>query len=476
MADNEILHDRDSESYVLGSMLTDAGFASDAIVKIGADSKVFFTTDHQLIYEAMVSLHSDNQPIGTLSVANKLTNTGEINRAGGDMYLYDLQARITETDNSDYYCGVIQELHIRRDYRLFLQRASQMANDRDNELVNLADFVNKCMKKLQTRTQRPELQIEGLPHIMNTEYPEREQIIPGLLPKGLIIMAGQAKIGKSYAMLNLALAAADGGVAWSAISLQERTNTLYIAYESDPNEIKERTNIIMNNYPIPDNLYFMNMDLDNLDFKLDATGLQMMADCVKKHDIGLVIVDTWQRARPDDNGHKGNAYERDSDLLVPVQSMTKALDITTILVHHTRKGVDTDNPFNEISGSTGFQAVSDAMMVMKKTQDYNHLWVRGRRMADVQYGVKIDVQQPGVVSMFEIDDSEIPRQPKRSPEVERIYTLLSEQGVMTVGDIASELGKSESAVRQALSRMKKAELVDCPERGKYQISEGVDFS
>ena len=130
-----------------------------------------------------------------------------------------------------------------------------------------------------------------------------------------------------------------------------------------------------------------------------------LADYITARHIGLVIVDTWQRARPVDDNHRGNAYERDSDLLIPVQTTTKVLDITTILVHHTRKGIDETNPFNEISGSTGFQAIADSMMLMKKEEgSMNRLWVRGRRMADNEYAVEVDVTKPGVVHLMEVDD------------------------------------------------------------------------
>ena len=168
---------------------------------------------------------------------------------------------------------------------------------------------------------------------------------------------------------------------------------------------------------------------------------------------------------PADDNHRGNAYERDSDLLIPVQQMTKVLDITTILVHHTRKGIDETNPFNEISGSTGFQAIADSMMLMKKEEgNMNRLWVRGRRMADNEYNVEVDVTKPGVVHLSEVDEVSRPATPERRG----ILDLLEGGDVMSPTDIAERLEKTDASVRRALTRMVKDGQVERVARGQYQ--------
>ena len=461
----EILHDRMAECYVIGSIMIDTNFTDIAIRKLGTSSSVFFTKDNQLIYEAAIKLRAEKKPTSPVMIRNKLESIGELNRAGGDDYLYKVSARIVETESSPYYCDLVLELAIRREYRKFGSEVIDMSNNRDSKLPEVSDFASRSVKGLANRSVRRQLNDDGLEDIMTTEFPERPQLIPGFLPKGLIIMAGQPKVGKSYAMLNLAIAAAQGGVMWSTFRVQEPTNTLYVAYESDYNEIKERTHQIVCGQPVPNNLFFLKMDIDDMDLRLDAEGLLRLSDYVTRRQIGLVIIDTWQRARPVDDNHKGNAYERDSDLLIPVQMMTKVLDITTILVHHTRKGIDETNPFNEISGSTGFQAISDAMMLMKKEEgNMNRLWVRGRRMADNEYHVEVDVTKPGVVHLSEVDETT----QKPTPERRGILDVLADGDVMTTVDIAERIDKPETTVRRTLTRMVKDGQIEKVGRGKFQ--------
>ena len=471
----EILHDREAECHVIGMILVDTDFTDIAIRKLGTSSSVFFTRDHQLIYDAAIRLRAEKKPTSAIMVRNKLESAGDLNRAGGDDYLYDLSARIVETESGPFYCDLVLELAVRREYRKFGSGVIEMANDRDEQMSDVLDYSQRGVKSLANRAVRKSLEDDGLSTIMETDFPERPQLVPGFLPKGLIIMAGQPKVGKSYAMLNLGIAVATGGVVWSTFQVTEPTNALYVAYESDYNEIKERTNQILCGQPAPDNLYFLKMGLDDADLRLDADGLMRLADYITARHIGLVIVDTWQRARPVDDNHRGNAYERDSDLLIPVQTTTKVLDITTILVHHTRKGIDETNPFNEISGSTGFQAIADSMMLMKKEEgSMNRLWVRGRRMADNEYAVEVDVTKPGVVHLMEVDDP----QRKATPQRQGILDLLADGDVMTAVDIAERTEKSEASVRRALTRMVKDGQVERVSRGKYQrLDEGgnIDF-
>ena len=462
----EILHDREAECHVIGSIMVNSDFTDIAIRKLGTSASVFFTRDHQLIYDAAVRLRAEKKPTSPVMIRNKLEAAGDLNRAGGDMYLYDLSARIVETESAPYYCDIVMELAIRREYRKFGSEVVDMANNRDEQLPEVSDFASRGVQALANRSVRRSLEDDALQTIMETDFPERPQLVPGLLPKGLIIMAGQPKVGKSYAMLNLAIAAAQGGVMWSTFNIEEATNTLYVAYESDYNEIKERTHQILCGEQAPDNLFFLKMGLDDIDLRLDAEGLLRLSDYVTARRIGLVIIDTWQRARPLDDNHRGNAYERDSDLLIPVQSLTKVLDITTVLVHHTRKGVDETNPFNEISGSTGFQAIADSMMLMKKEEgNLNRLWVRGRRMADNEYTVEVDVAKPGVVRLMEAEDGTGGRV---TPERKWIMDALAGGDIMTVAEIAERLEKSEASVRRAVSRMVKDGQVERVARGKFQ--------
>ena len=92
------LYDRESEEYLLGSMMVDSQIIPSLVEILGSDRKVFFTTQHQLIYDAILKTHEANEgQVDAVLVNAELEKSGMENRAGGHLYLYDITARIPET-------------------------------------------------------------------------------------------------------------------------------------------------------------------------------------------------------------------------------------------------------------------------------------------------------------------------------------------------------------------------------------------
>ena len=60
-----------------------------------------------------------------------------------------------------------------------------------------------------------------------------------------------------------------------------------------------------------------------------------------------MIIDAFEQAKQKVIQSDGNAYERDTKLLIPTQQLGKVLGII-MLICHTRKFGNTENPFNNI--------------------------------------------------------------------------------------------------------------------------------
>lgn len=81
----------------------------------------------------------------------------------------------------------------------------------------------------------------------------------------------------------------------------------------------------------------------------------------------LVIIDTLQKVR-DSKGSTGKTgmYGNDYDDISAIKKIADEHDISIILVHHLRKLKDGDDPFNEVSGSTGITGAADTNYVLKR--------------------------------------------------------------------------------------------------------------
>ena len=79
----DTLSDKEAEQAVLGAMMTEKSVIPQVINLLGHTSDAFFTTDHQLIYAAILAVYDRVSNADPLLVADELKRTDQINRGGG---------------------------------------------------------------------------------------------------------------------------------------------------------------------------------------------------------------------------------------------------------------------------------------------------------------------------------------------------------------------------------------------------------
>ncbi len=218
--------------------------------------------------------------------------------------------------------------------------------------------------------------------IITTVYKPIEFVIDGLLAQGLYILAGAPKVGKSWLALDMCLSIAKGESVLGQKTLQG--TALYLCLEDSYVRIQNRL------YEITDvpteNLYFSVMS------ESIGNGLEEQIESFKIEHCGLkiVFIDTLQMVRSDTDSSYGSDYK---DLSV-LKALADKLEITVIVVHHTRKCKDSD-PFNMISGSTGLSGCVDGSMVLIETK-------RGSRNAKL-FCVGRDIENAEISLHFDSD-------------------------------------------------------------------------
>lgn len=375
------LYDPNAEAYLIGACMVDV--AALETVRSMISSADFFTRDTELIYESILSVADRNEKVTPISVYTDLNKRGELNRAGGMNHINELQTVITETENVGFYAKIVADFAKRRE--IIVNCTDIVAKAKDPTL-EVDDVIGACLESNETltRSEKHALTIQSANELSGKTFDPIKWIIPKFLPTGLTVLAGPAKIGKSFLCWNLAFASALQGLALERFDIESRSNVLYLALDDDERLLQERHKMIMNGETLPDNVFIA--DNSNL-ITFNPAGLHKVEQIINEKAIELLIVDTWMHVRPEAINTNGKtSYDIDYQALIPIQRFAHRKNIAIILVTHTRKGADLDNPFNQIQGSMGMQAGCDTLMMLSRGDNGNAtLKVAGRRVQDTEY-------------------------------------------------------------------------------------------
>ena len=202
--------------------MVDSAVIPRVIAILGHTSEVFFTADHQLIYSGILSVYERHNKVDPLLVSDELERKNELNRAGGDLYLYDLQARIVETESTEFYGQIVREKSTRRQLVQTGEQISSLARDQDQELrdvldqaqegvfrlgqadddqgfVSVGSIVKETLAGIEQLFHKQD-QYVGIP----TGFTDFDLMTSGLQRGDLIIIAARPSMGKSTLVLNMA--------------------------------------------------------------------------------------------------------------------------------------------------------------------------------------------------------------------------------------------------------------------------------
>lgn len=184
-------------------------------------------------------------------------------------------------------------------------------------------------------------------------------IVDGLIPQGVNVLSGAAKIGKSWLMLWLGLQVSQGLPVWGIPTMH--CDVLYLCLEDTLRRIKDRLFDLTDD---SNRSFHLSVTCGLIGNGLEEEIINFLEDFPKTK---LVIIDTLQKVR-DSRGSIGKTgmYGNDYDDISSIKRIADERDISIILVHHLRKLKDGDDPFNEVSGSTGITGAADTNYVLKR--------------------------------------------------------------------------------------------------------------
>lgn len=289
--------------------------------------------------------------------------------------------------------------------------------------------------------------------LKNKTFPPVNWLVEKLLPTGVALLVGKPKLGKSWLALNLSHSVASGTLALGALKTKQ-ANTLYISLEDSPRRLQSR----LQHVELPNTLSFA------FSWAKGDKAIVDLEQIVKLHHFQLVVIDPLALIKQQTKPNR-DLYMLDYSLISAYKKLAESLDISVIILHHTRKA-QADDPIDTILGTTGLSGATDTILVLDRPRQKINatLTVTGRDVPENEFILTKD-ELLGWRLVGESDKWQM------SAERAEIYQLLLEKNKpMTLSEIIKLTDKPSSSVKMMLARMVQDRQIARIERGRYKIT------
>ena len=217
---NTMPYNRDAEMALLGCFLIDSDIASELVEKL--DEADFYQESHKFILYAMQKVFANRKPIDLVTVSDELGSEGNLEKAGGIVYLTELAQITPSAANYKSYYEIVKRDSMNRklirasrkiietcvsatDENQSLAYAEKAVYDisRQSERSALlgmqeGDVIGEVLHKFEQLQSNPD-SFKGIP----TGYKRLDKMTHGLQPGALIVLAARPGMGKTSLAMNL---------------------------------------------------------------------------------------------------------------------------------------------------------------------------------------------------------------------------------------------------------------------------------
>jgi len=220
LTERALPHNLEAERSVLGAILIRNDALNHAAEVI--DSRDFFREAHRVVFDAMVALNERHQVIDLVTIKEELSRIGKLDEVGGPAYVASLVDGVPRALNVEGYARIIKEKATLRSLIFSATRILASAYEAEEEpdqlldeaekaifeiadhrirtgFVPLRDLVHGSFEKIE-QLQTHKGFVTGVP----TGYTQLDEMLSGLQPSDLVIVAARPSMGKTSLTLNIA--------------------------------------------------------------------------------------------------------------------------------------------------------------------------------------------------------------------------------------------------------------------------------
>jgi replicative DNA helicase len=393
-------HSIEAEESVLGAILLSERALYALVIEEGLKPEDFYRQRHQLIYEAMLSLYGESEPIDVLTVTERLRAQGRLEEVGGSAAIDALAASVPSAGNARHYARIVrQHALVRRllqttyeiqasvaehsgDARELVERAERAMlevahDDRQKDFRTIEEILDVELDKLH-RLSREHTALTGTP----SGFTDLDEITGGFQPGNLIVLAARPSMGKSALVCNIAEnAAIDHNTPVAIFSLEMSEAELAQRFVASQARIKgdelRRGRVAEHKWP---KILEASQRLARAPLFIDDSSdiglLEIRAKCRRlhqQHGLGLIIVDYIQLMRADST--TDNRVEQIGQMSRGLKILARELECPVIALSQLNRGVEqrTDKRpiLSDLRESGAIEQDADLVMFIYRDEYYD---------------------------------------------------------------------------------------------------------
>ena len=355
----------DLEEVVLGAMMIDKKGVDEVIDILSVEA--FYKDAHQRIFEAILDLFENSEPIDLLTVSSRLRKNEKLDLVGGDFYLISLTQKVSSSAHIEFHARIILQKYIQRSLIRISNEIIEDAYDEgkdvfdllDNAESKLYDVTQGNIKKSSESAQNLVIQAKKkIEDIANKEglsgipsgYEVLDKLTSGWQPSDLIIVAGRPGMGKTAFTLSMARNIAVGQnvpVAFFSLEMSSvQLITRLISSETGLSSEKLRTGRLQEHEWKQLNIKVKGLEKAPLFIddtpSLSIFDLRAKARRLKsQHDIQMIIIDYLQLMTGGSSKSSGNREQEISMISRNLKALAKELDVPVIALSQLSRAVET---------------------------------------------------------------------------------------------------------------------------------------
>ena len=391
----------DLEESVLGALMLEKEALTNIIDILKPEN--FYKDAHKEIYQSIIDLFNDSQPIDLLTVTNQLKKNGTLDIVGGSYYVTKLTTRVNSASNIEFHSRIILEQSIKRE---LINISSKVQKDAYEDTIDVFDLldqteqslfdvseshIRKNYKKVQNLMKEAidELEtkkekkdgITGVP----SGFIDLDTITSGWQPSDLVIIAGRPSMGKTAFVLSLMRnASIDHNLSMGIFSLEMSSLQLVnrlISSEAELDSDKIRKGNLKD-YEWQQLLHKTDL-LQKAPIFIDDTPalsiLELRAKARRlksQHDIQCIIVDYLQLMSSEYGRTSGNREQEIASISRSLKAVAKELNIPVIALSQLSRAVETRGGdkrpvLSDLRESGSIEQDADMVMFIYRAEKYD---------------------------------------------------------------------------------------------------------